>query len=339
MNPSAGRRGSDAVKILCRCLVIFVAVVLSCPSFGQERVKFPVAVGSKVLGFAPLWVAAKQGFFDRQVLDVQLVLVRGTETAVQALAGGSAYVAIPSPDLVIGSVERGLDLVMIGGLVNGLTHAIMGGKKYRTYEDLRGTLIGSQTLTSGITFVLRRVLKAKGLEYPRDYKLISFGGGGPEIFAALSAGQIAAAPLAPPLNFAVEESGFNLIGWYRDVLPNYQLNVYVAERSWAEKHRPVLVRFMKAIVLAKRWLYENKEPAIDLLSKELKLKPGHASKGWEYYTANHIWHPDSEINMEGLQNALQVYGEQTQAKGPLPTPAKYVDQSYLKEALRDLGGR
>jgi len=339
MNSSAGRRGSDAVKILYWWLVVFVVVVLACPSFGQERVKFPVAVGSKVLGFAPLWVAAKQGFFDRQVLDVQLVLVRGTETAVQALAGGSAYVAIPSPDLVIGSVERGLGLVMIGGLVNGLTHAIMGGKKYRTYEDLRGTLIGSQTLSSGITFVLRRVLKAKGLEYPRDYKLISFAGGGPEIFAALSAGQIAAAPLAPPLNFAVEESGFNLIGWYRDVLPNYQLNVYVVERSWAEKNRPLLVRFMKAIVLAKRWLYENKEPAIDLLGKELKLKPGHARKGWEYYTENRIWHPDADINMEGLQIAMQVYGEQFQAKGPLPSPARYVDQSYLKEALRELGGR
>ncbi len=199
MNLPANRSGSDPVRILYRCLVILVIVVLSCPAFGQERVKFPVAVGSKVLGFAPLWVAAKQGFFDRQGLDIQLVLVRGADTAVQALVGGSAYVAIPAPDLVIGSVERGLDLVMIGGLVNGLTHAIMGGKKYRTYEDLRGTLIGSQTLTSGITFVLRRVLKAKGLEYPRDYKLISFGGGGPEIFAALSAGQIAAAPLAPLL--------------------------------------------------------------------------------------------------------------------------------------------
>lgn len=339
MNSSAGRRGSDAVKILCWCLVIFVVVVLSCPSFGQERVKFPVGVGSKVLGFGPLWVGWKQGFFDRQGLDIQLVLVRGADTAVQALVGGSAYVAIPAPDLVIGSVERGLDLVMIGGLVNGLTHAIMGGKKYRTYEDLRGTLIGSQTLTSGITFVLRRVLKAKGLEYPRDYKLISFGGGGPEIFAALSAGQIAAAPLAPPLNFAVEESGFNLIGWYRDVLPNYQLNVYVAERSWAERNRPLVVRFMKAIVLAKRWLYEHKEPAIDLLSKELKLKPEHARKGWEYYTANRIWHPDAEVNMEGLQIALQVYGDQAQAKGPLPHPGKYVELSYLKEALRDLGVR
>ncbi len=339
MNLPTNRRVTGPARILHHSLVMLVLVVLTCPTYGQERMTFPVGVGSKVLGFGPLWVGWKQGFFDRQGLDVQLVLVRGADTAVQALVAGSAYVAIPAPDLVVASVERGLDLVMVGGLVNGLTHAIMGGKRYRTYDDLRGTLIGSQGLTSGITFVLRRVLKAKGLEYPRDYKIINFGGGGPEIFAALSAGQIAAAPLAPPLNFAVEESGFNLIGWYRDVLPKYQLNVYVVGRSWAERHRSLLVRFMKAIVLAKRWIYANKEPAIEILSKELKLKPEHARKGWEYYTANRIWHPDAEVNMEGLQNALQVYGEQTQTKSPLPAPAKYVDQSYLKEALKELGSK
>ena len=29
----------------------------------------------------------------------------------------------------------------------------------------------------------------------------------------------------------------------------------------------------------------------------------------------------------------------SQPKAPLPSPLKYLDQSYLKEALRELGGR
>src|SRR3972149_6481186 len=115
MNSSAGRRGSDAVKILYWWLVVFVVVVLTCPSFGQERVKFPVAVGSKVLGFAPLWVAAKQGFFDRQVLDVQLVLVRGTETAVQAPPGRTKSETAMYTATNASAANRGLGLVMIGG--------------------------------------------------------------------------------------------------------------------------------------------------------------------------------------------------------------------------------
>ena len=89
------------------------------------------------------------------------------------------------------------------------------------------------------------------------------------------------------------------------------------------------------MVLAMRWVFENKEPAIDFLTKEMKLKPAHARKGWEYYTANRIWYPDSDINTEGVKTLIQIYGEQGQLKGPLPSPARYVDQTYLKDALKD----
>ena len=109
----------------------------------------------------------------------------------------------------------------------------MAAKKFKSYADLRGATFGAISLTSGVTFALRQVLKAKGLEYPRDYKLVNVGGTA-DLFAALSSGQIAAAPLAVPLNYAAEEAGFNLIGWYRDVLPNYQLTALTVRRSWAE---------------------------------------------------------------------------------------------------------
>ena len=131
-------------------------------------------------------------------------------------------------------------------------------------------------------------------------------GGTVDLFAALSSGQIAAAPLAVPLNFAAEEAGFNVIGWYRDVLPNYQLTALTVRRSWAEANRPLLIRFVKGMILAMRWVYENKEPAIDFLAKEMKLKPAHARKGWEYYTANRIWYPDADVNTEGV-NTLYAF--------------------------------
>jgi len=59
-------------------------------------------------------------------------------------------------------------------------------------------------------------------------------------------------------------------------------------------------------------------------------------RSWEYYSENRIWHPDANIDIYKI--TMQIYGEQTQAKGPLPSPAKYLDQGYLKEALRELQG-
>ena len=317
--------------------VSFLAVLLlSLPCFGQEKIKFPVSASSKTLGYSPVWVAWKQGFFERQALDVQLVLMSGAEKSLMALVGGSVFLAAGAADAPIAAVERGMDVAAIGGVINGLTHFIMGGKGYKTYEDLRGATIGSSGLTSGTAFVLRRVLKAKGLDYPRDYNLINVGGSAPA-FQALSSGQIAASIIAVPLGFEAAEMGFNIIGRVADVIPNYQLTVLSVKRSWAEKNRVLVVRFMKAMVLAMRWLYENKEPAIDFLTKEMKLKPTHARKGWEYYVENRIWHPEADVNLEGIQAVIQIYGEQGQLKAPLPGPAKYVDQSYLKEALKELG--
>ena len=188
---------------MIRGIVFFIALSAAFPfsASGQSKVTFPISASSKTLAYSPPWIALKQGFFAQQGLDVQLVLVRGADTSTQALISGSTYLAAGAADVPILAIERGMDLVIIGGVINGLTHAIMGGKKYRTYEELRGTVLGSQSLTSGITFALRRVLKAKGLQYPKDYQILSVGGT-PDAFAALAAGQIAAAPLALPLNFA-----------------------------------------------------------------------------------------------------------------------------------------
>jgi hypothetical protein len=153
----------------------------------NEKMEFPVAVSSRVLGFAPLWAADKKGFFDREGLDVTVTTTRGTSPSMQALAAESVHAALASNDGVIGLVEKGLDLAIIAG-GSKTTHMIIGGKNIESYEDLRGTVIGSSTLTSGTAFLLRRVLREKGLEYPKDYSLVNVGGSGPSLIALVQSG-------------------------------------------------------------------------------------------------------------------------------------------------------
>jgi ABC-type nitrate/sulfonate/bicarbonate transport system substrate-binding protein len=326
------------MKRLLHLTVILVLMICS-GAFAQEKVKLPISASSKTLGYSPVWVAWRQGYFDKQGLDVQVVFVEGADKSVMALVGGSTFVAAGAADAMMGAVDQGaLDLTAVGGVINGLTHLILGGKKYRTYEDLRGATIGSSGLTSGTAFVLRRVLKAKGLEFPRDYKMLNVGGSGPAL-AALVSGRVDAGIIAIPLGYEGADLGLNVIGKVNEVILDYQLTVLTVKRSWAEKNRPVLVRFMKATVQAMRWLYDHKEPAIDFLSKEMKLKPQQARRGWDYYTENRIWNPNAEVNVEGMKTVIQINAERMQSKGPLPLPAKYLDPSYVQEALKELGRR
>ena len=106
---------------------VFLVPVLAA---AEEQIKFPVAASSKVLGYAPLWVASGMGFLKREGLDSEVTAIRGTAPTMQALVSDSIYVALAANDGVIGLVEKGMDLAMIAGGSKS-THMIMGGKGSR----------------------------------------------------------------------------------------------------------------------------------------------------------------------------------------------------------------
>ena len=303
-----------------------------------EKFQFPVSASSRVLGYAPLWVADKKGFFERQGLNVEVTVTRGTSPSMEALVAESIHVALAANDGVIALVEKGIeDLAIIAGGSKS-THMIIGKNHIKKYEDLRGATIGASTLTSGTAFLLRRVLKANGLEYPRDYSLVDVGGSGPSLIA-IASGNVAAGILSVPLNFRAQQLGLSLIGKVTDVFPNYLLSGFSVRRRWAQEHRAEVVKFLQALLWARKWLEENRDDGAVFLANELKLNPVLARQGLDYYLDHRAWEPDLGINLDGLKAVLEVYQEQAAARGPLPNPGKYLERSYLKAALKKLGWR
>ncbi len=325
-------RGSRIAQV---ALILGMAGLFNAPSAAQEKVRFPIAESSKTLSYGPLWVAAKMGFFEREGFDVPIITMRGSPLVIQALTADSIYVANATVDTLISAYERGADITMIGGLINGLGLSMIGGKPYKSYADLRGTTIGTQTLTSGTGFALRLVLKAHGLEYPRDYTLLNIGSA-PDRYRALTSGQISSAPVGVPLEVVAQQQGFNILGYFADDVPNYQFNVYIVKRSWAEKNRPLVVRFMKAMASAMRWLMDNRDPACAYLAKEMAISVEHCRLGWEFNVAKRIWDRNADLNVEGVRTMIKIVADINNQKEPLAQPSKYHDPSYLKQALAEL---
>jgi NitT/TauT family transport system substrate-binding protein len=264
--------------------------------------------------------------------------MRGTPITIQALATESIFVANAGTDGIISAVDRGLDLVMIGSLLNGLSLSLVAAKPYKTFDDLRGKTIGSQTVTTGTGFAMRLVLRAHGLEYPRDYQILNVGGVS-DRYVALQSGQIAATPLSVPLDLTAKQMGFNVLGYFADDLPNYFLNPYTVKRSWAEKNRALVVRFMKAIALTHRWMFDNRDAACNYIAKEMAMTVENCRFAWDYSVKNRIWDRNAELSLDGVRTMIKIVAEINNQKEPPPAPAKYVDQSYLKQALAELGKR
>jgi NitT/TauT family transport system substrate-binding protein len=305
----------------------------------QDRPRLYVGASSKTLGYSPLWVGVKRGFFEQQGLDVQLILLRGVPMTLQALAAGSLQIGSGGPEPYIEASERGLDFAIAGGIINGMAQVIIAGKNYKSIEELRGGTFGASSLTSATVTALKEALRQKGLEYPRDYKILIVAGGSAANLTAMQSGQINATTVAVPLNHAAEELGFTTLGRVLDAVPNFQSATIVVRRSWAEKNRALMVRFMKGMVQSLRWLHDNRDAAVEFLAKEMQLKPAHALKGWEYYTQYRLWQVDGAPNIEGMKHNLRVYAEQSGSKGAPPDARKYIDLSYLNEALKELPPR
>ncbi|HEX9787778.1 MAG TPA: hypothetical protein VGB09_07110, partial [Candidatus Binatia bacterium] len=121
----------SAIKKLI--LAPILLMVWLAPSLAQDKITFPVAASTKTAGYSPLWAGVKQGFFAQQGLEVQPVVIRGSDRSIQALAGGSVYAALLAPDAPMVAADRGLDAAIIAGNTQRLAHWILGGKNYKSF--------------------------------------------------------------------------------------------------------------------------------------------------------------------------------------------------------------
>src|SRR5258707_9652977 len=134
------RRQRVNMAVQFRITTAILVLVLQCAmADAQEKPRIFLGASSKTLGYSPLWVASRKGFFDQQGLDVQLVLLRGVPMTVQALAAGSLHFGSGGPEPYIEASERGLDFVVTCGIIHGIPPLLLSRKNLKTYQTLRRT--------------------------------------------------------------------------------------------------------------------------------------------------------------------------------------------------------
>ena len=57
---------------------------------------------------------------------------------------------------------------------------------------------------------------------------------------------------------------------------------------------------------------------------------------WEYSVKNRVWDRNADISLEGVRTMIKIVAEISGQKEALPQPAKYIDQSYIRQALSEL---
>jgi NitT/TauT family transport system substrate-binding protein len=312
-------------------------LMLICREDGRSDDTIRLGIISTVFGYAPVFVAREKGFFKREGLYPEIIVINRNENIVQALVSDSLQFGNVPPNLLLTMRQQGFnDIKLIAGSFNGTTYSLIALPKHKRIEDLKGgARLGMSGITSAGTLMMKQLLKERGVLYPRDYSLLSIGGSG-GLFQALQSGQIDAALLAQPLSLIAIEQGFsNLADGYK-ILPEYQLSAIGVREGWAQKNRGLVVRYLKALVATYQWLHDNRDEAIKLLAPITKLEMKYIPQSWETYTKTQIWPRSGEVSVKGIQTILNLMAEDGVLKKPLPKVEDIIASSYLEEARKAL---
>jgi ABC-type nitrate/sulfonate/bicarbonate transport system substrate-binding protein len=258
-------------------LALPTALALQAFAFGWDPARAATKVSfGQVSATATMWpgvVATKKGFFAANGVEMDTVSI-GVSPGMQAVAAGSINIMHNTCNAVISFIESGGSGVHLSLVSMGIHPGVVVGKKgLKSASELKGKVVGTSSIKSGSTILLRRLLKARGLE-ASDYDVVA-GQGSAQIFSGLQAGALDAVWLVPPQSLTATAAGYPVIGTFKEVAPKFPFVCFATNDAWVKANTSAAQGFARAWLAGVAWLYDpaNRTEAEKLLAEALKLSP------------------------------------------------------------------
>jgi ABC-type nitrate/sulfonate/bicarbonate transport system substrate-binding protein len=277
----------------------------------------------------PHFIAAAEGFYDREGLSVEMTAIDPT-TLIAALIGGSAEIALgPASQLVLG-VDKKAPIVAVGSGADRVPYTFMAAPGIKTIKDLKGKKIGAVAPYEAYTVVIKQILRKAGLDPEKDVDFV-YGGGQNQRFAALIGGAVQAGLLSPPQDKKAAERGYNALAFTPDLYKFLQLSITTVRRDWAQQHPDVLRRYLRSQADASRWLNDrrNKDAALRILEKATNITQDEASAAYDAYVVRVHDFPNNYCVMRpGMEATLTMMHDLGQTSSTPADVGKYIDAEW-----------
>ena len=250
------------VRFFTTALLLFHAA----PAFAAN---INVVWTSEVGQFAPLWVTKEAKLFEKYDNNGQLIFIQGASSAAAALISGDAQVGMFSPQVVIETSLKGLDLTMFGRLGNTMDNRIFVRKGITSIKEVKRLAISR--FGSNADFAARYLLQREGMKPDVDVALLQVGNQSNRI-AAVETNNADAAMLTPPMTLQARKLGLTLLLDASKLGIPYSSLFFVARRSYIKNNRADLLNFTKAMIEGVYFYKANKEFAMKVLAKYMKVQ-------------------------------------------------------------------
>src|SRR5919108_6019918 len=204
-----------------------------------ERIRVGYCVGG-LIPF-PVVIARENKFFEQLGLDVELINIPPTLAVTALVSGDLQYVIFAGTTL--NAAVRGLPVKLVMVYNDRPLFSLMSRPEIRSIKELRGKILGVATLTSGESFLSRRLLKDAGIDADKEMTLRVIGNT-PDRLQALRAGAVDATTLTLPVDILAERMGLRRLAFMGEMLESINGGYGVADR-WRQQ-RPDQIKKMIA---------------------------------------------------------------------------------------------
>jgi NitT/TauT family transport system substrate-binding protein len=283
-------------------------------------------------------VAQAQGYFKREALTVTTQGLSSGVQTIQSVLSGDSDIGGSSIEPVLSAAARG-GLTVIGSYADRLPVVMEAQASITRPADLRGRALGIQPNGIGAfrEIMTRMVYQGAGLtESDITYVAVPDTG----YVSALLTHKIDSAILQQEQSVdaeAKEPTLHVLVDLYRE-LPEYFYGTYFVSSGWLQSHRDVAVRFLTAITLAHRFIYDNRSRAILEIAQATGFPPGEISKAYDRLVVrNGVFAVNQGLQADRIQFTVGKMKQLGLFPAGAPNLGRVINRGPINAAIQDLG--
>ena len=292
----------------------------------QSNTRAIIHIPTKSLTSMPLFFGKDKGFFARESVDADLVLM-SPPTAIAALVPGELDFST-TVGAGISASMRGLPIKRILYIQQSVTFALMAAPEIKTVRDLIGKSVGAVALTDATAIAAREILKGHGVD-PAAVNFF-YTQSTESSRTALMSGKFAAAMLPPPFAEETRVRGFNRLAEAKDYAPLSGIGLLAS--SEALKRNPTKgVSVIRAVLQTMVYMRDpkNHSELVDYVLKIHKIDSSVAAEALATVMA--VYSKDGTKPREAVQNEIDIYREALKITKAF-TPEELQDMSHQKRA-------
>jgi NitT/TauT family transport system substrate-binding protein len=318
-------------RLICLIPCCVIGFLVGCNAHAES---VRVGVSGLSAEFTPVWAANDRGIFKKYGFDTEVIVMQGGTQLAQAIIGGSIPFGVMGGAYLTAAV-RGADLIMIATHMDKFPYSLIVKPSIKRTEDLKGSRLAISRFGSASDAGLRVSLQKLGINPDRDVTILQVGGQTSR-FAALKAGTVDGTVVIPPLSGAAQRLGYSAIINMTEMGIPYPQEGVVVSRQLLATRRDTVMRFLKTYLEGVRELKTDKEFAISIMAKYLRMDPRKDREALEDSFQEVIIEQMlkvPQINLEAVKVALDLLGKERPANAST-NPRDYVDGSLMQELIK-----